>query len=197
MKNPCSQSACDGCGDLDRLHYRHSGRRNGQGIVVREQKRIALTGMPNVTIRTFDGSIQLRPWDRNEILLDIERRAATTAEAKSLEVNVTESGGNVLIEAKRPTAFRRLDSPGGPDVARCATDADGAATAESRGAAAAMGRSLCATRRARIEVRTGDGASATAAGRRRGQVSTGDGGDLGARSSGEHCQSAPATVQWR
>ncbi len=78
------------------------GEGDGQGVVVREQKRIALTGMPNVTIRTFDGSIQLRPGDGNEILLDIERQAATTAEANELVVNVTESGGNVLIEAKRP-----------------------------------------------------------------------------------------------
>jgi hypothetical protein len=78
------------------------GDGHGQGVVVREQKRVALTGMPNVTIRTFDGSIQLRPGEGNEIFLDIERQAATAAEAKELVVNVTESGGNVLIEAKRP-----------------------------------------------------------------------------------------------
>jgi hypothetical protein len=57
---------------------------------------------PYVTIRTFDGAIQLRPGDGNEILLDIERQAATTAEANELVVDVSESGGNVLIEAKRP-----------------------------------------------------------------------------------------------
>jgi hypothetical protein len=78
------------------------GEGDGQGAVVREQKRIALSGMPNLTIRTFDGSIQLRPGDGNEIILDIERLAATTAEANELVVEVSESGGNVLIEAKRP-----------------------------------------------------------------------------------------------
>ena len=75
---------------------------DGQGVAVREQKRIPLTGSPNVTIRTFDGSIELRSWDRDEILLDIERRAETAVDAKVIEVETSEAGGNVLIEAKRP-----------------------------------------------------------------------------------------------
>ena len=73
----------------------------GEGVVVREQKLIALTGAPNVTIRTFNGSIQLRSWDRNEILLEIERRAETAADAREIEVETSEAGGNVVIEAKR------------------------------------------------------------------------------------------------
>lgn len=73
---------------------------HGPGVVVREQKRISLTGAPNVTIRTFNGSIQLRSWDRNEILLDIERRADTAADAREIEVQTSEAGGNVVIEAK-------------------------------------------------------------------------------------------------
>lgn len=72
----------------------------GEGVVVREQKRISLTGAPNVTIRTFNGSIQLRSWERNEILLDLERRAGTEADARDIEVETSEAGGNVVIEAK-------------------------------------------------------------------------------------------------
>lgn len=75
---------------------------DGQGVTVREQRRIPLTGSPNVTIRTFDGSIELRSWDRDEILLDIERRAETAVDAKVIEVETSEAGGNVLIEAKHP-----------------------------------------------------------------------------------------------
>ena len=56
----------------------------GQRATTREQRRIPLTGTPHVTVRTFDGSIELRSSDRNEILVDIERRAATLEEAKSL-----------------------------------------------------------------------------------------------------------------
>lgn len=73
---------------------------------VHDQKRIALTGTPNVTVRTFDGSVELRAWDRNEILVDIEKRAATIEEAKDLVVETSEEGGNVTIDAKKP---RRSD----------------------------------------------------------------------------------------
>jgi DUF4097 and DUF4098 domain-containing protein YvlB len=76
---------------------------HGEGVVVQEQKRIPLTGAPNVSIRTFNGSIGLRSWDQNEILLDIERRAETPADAREIEVETSEAGGNVVIEAKHPS----------------------------------------------------------------------------------------------
>ena len=43
---------------------------------VREQRRIPLTGRPNVTVRTFNGPVEVRAWDRNEIVVDIEKRAS-------------------------------------------------------------------------------------------------------------------------
>jgi DUF4097 and DUF4098 domain-containing protein YvlB len=74
----------------------------GQQATVREQKTIQLTGMPTVTVRVFNGSVQLRSWDRNEILVDIERRAATVDDAKRIVVETSEDSGNVRIEAKSP-----------------------------------------------------------------------------------------------
>jgi DUF4097 and DUF4098 domain-containing protein YvlB len=78
----------------------------GQQATTRELKRIQLTGRPHVTVSTFDGSIELRSSDRNEILVEIERRAATLEEAKELVVETSEDSGDVVIEAKRP---RRSD----------------------------------------------------------------------------------------
>jgi hypothetical protein len=78
------------------------GEGSPQGVVVREQKRIALTGTPTLQIRTFDGSIRLLPGEPNEVVVDIQRRAATSADAGQIAVEVTEDGGNVLIEAKQP-----------------------------------------------------------------------------------------------
>ena len=80
----------------------------GEEGIIRDQKRIPLTGMPNVTIRTFNGSVELRPWDRNEILVDVERRAASAADAKDIVVRTSEEGGNVLIEAVAPRRDRDL-----------------------------------------------------------------------------------------
>lgn len=73
----------------------------GEGSVLHEQKRMALTGVPEVTVRTFDGAVELRPWDRNEILLEIERRGPTAAAARSIQVNTTQADNHVIIEAVR------------------------------------------------------------------------------------------------
>lgn len=73
----------------------------------REQKRLTLTGTPNLTVKTFNGSIELRPGERNEILVDIERRAQTLEDAKEIVVETSEQGGNVLIEVKNPRRRQR------------------------------------------------------------------------------------------
>jgi hypothetical protein len=78
----------------------------GQQVTSRELKRIQFTGTPHVTVRTFDGSIELRSSDQSEILVAIERRAATLEEARELIVETSEQSGDVVIEARRP---RRSD----------------------------------------------------------------------------------------
>ncbi len=78
------------------------GSGEGAQATVREKRTIPLTGMPTVTVRVSNGSVQLRSWDRNEILVDIERRAATLEDAKRIVVETSEDSGNVLIEQKNP-----------------------------------------------------------------------------------------------
>src|SRR6266404_4515137 len=45
--------------------------------VEREEKHFPTTGKPDVTLGTFDGSIEIRPWDRSEVQVVIEKRAGT------------------------------------------------------------------------------------------------------------------------
>ena len=69
---------------------------------VRDQKRIAVTGTPHVIVRTFHGAVEVRAWDQNEILVDIERRASTIDDAREIEVETLQEDGAVRIEAKDP-----------------------------------------------------------------------------------------------
>lgn len=127
---------------------------HGQGVVVREQKRIPLTGTPNVTIRTFNGSIELRSWDRNEILLDIERRAETAADAREIEVEASEAGGNVLIEAKHPSRRGFVAHLGGAPGVRMTVTVPRTLNLEARTSDGSIdARDLSG----RVELRTGDG----------------------------------------
>ena len=78
------------------------GEGPAHAVVLHEQRHIPVTGRPEVTIQTFDGSIQVRTWDRDEILLDIERRASSRADAEDALVEVTETNGALRIQAKPP-----------------------------------------------------------------------------------------------
>ena len=109
----------------------------GQQATVREQRTIQLTGMPTVTVRVFNGSVRLRSWDRNEILVDIERRASTEAEARRIVIETSEDSGDVLIEQKNS---RRSD-----DWIRFERSPSVLLT-------------INVPRRLRVDVRTGDGA---------------------------------------
>jgi hypothetical protein len=78
------------------------GSGGGFAATVRDQKRLPLTGAgrPTVTVRTFNGSVAVRAWDRNEVVVDIEKQASTLEDAQKLVVETSEEDGNVLIEAK-------------------------------------------------------------------------------------------------
>jgi DUF4097 and DUF4098 domain-containing protein YvlB len=131
----------------------------GEETVVREQKRIALNGMPNVTIRTFDGSVELRSWERNEILVDIERRASNAEDARQIVVRTTEESGNVLIEAEPPRRSGDLIQLGrrrSPSVHMVVTLPARLNVDAQSGDGNIAARDLTG----RIELRTGDGAVA-------------------------------------
>jgi DUF4097 and DUF4098 domain-containing protein YvlB len=74
----------------------------GSAATIHEQKRIAVTGTPNLTVRTFDGSIDVRAWDKNEILVDIEKSASRLKDAEDLQVETSQDGEDIRIDAKGP-----------------------------------------------------------------------------------------------
>jgi hypothetical protein len=81
----------------------------GDERVVREEKRFHVVGDLDLTLRTFDGSIHVRGWDRDEVLVEIERRGSSDADIAVLEVRVTQQDGRIVVEApdpaRNPVAF--------------------------------------------------------------------------------------------
>jgi hypothetical protein len=74
----------------------------GNGVVVREEKRFTLTGDPQLQLKTFDGSIRLKSWDRKEVLVEIERRGPDEATAKAYVVNTSQEGNKIVVDVPRP-----------------------------------------------------------------------------------------------
>jgi hypothetical protein len=119
----------------------------------KEEKTFAVTGKPELNLKTFDGSIEISAWDKSEVGLVIERRAGSQAEGEALKVTTAQDGNRITVEAVRPErtvqvgyhvgrSVRFIVSvPRNTDVV--ARSGDGAITVTSV--------------RGRLELRTGDG----------------------------------------
>jgi DUF4097 and DUF4098 domain-containing protein YvlB len=71
-------------------------------FVDRQEKQFSTTGTPDVDLSTFDGAIEIRPWDKAEVLVVIEKRARNKAEADTIDVHAEQNGNHVRVEAKVP-----------------------------------------------------------------------------------------------
>jgi hypothetical protein len=78
----------------------------GDNAVVRAEKRFTVSGEPDLHLRTFDGSIQLKSWDRNEVLVEIEKHGPDSDAAKALVVNATQEGNRVTVDVPNPRGER-------------------------------------------------------------------------------------------
>ena len=78
----------------------------GEDSMVREEKRFTVSANPELSIRTFDGAVRVRSWDRNEVLLEIERRGPDKQTAEALVVNATQEGNRLVIDAPSPEGQR-------------------------------------------------------------------------------------------
>lgn len=77
-----------GCG----MHY-------DEGVVVRESKQFSVTGEPDISVETFDGSLRIQSWDRDEVLVEIQKRGASQEDVERLEVRTTQDGNRIEIKA--------------------------------------------------------------------------------------------------
>jgi hypothetical protein len=70
--------------------------------VEREEKHFTTTGKPDVSVGTFDGSIEIRPWDRSEVQVVVEKRAATKEAAETIEIQTEQTGNHIVVDVKIP-----------------------------------------------------------------------------------------------
>jgi DUF4097 and DUF4098 domain-containing protein YvlB len=70
--------------------------------VDRQEKRFAVVGQPQVELSTFDGAIEIRPWDKPEVLVVIEKRAANKAGTDAIEVHAEQNGDRVTVDVTAP-----------------------------------------------------------------------------------------------
>ncbi len=95
---------------------------------VREEKTFAVAGAARVNLATFDGSVEIRGWDRPEVLIEIEKFGPDQAVTDTIKVEAKQQGGVITIDIPRPTGLSTdghwRSSPGASIIASVPLQAD-------------------------------------------------------------------------
>src|SRR3982750_3377859 len=75
---------------------------NSEGLPVRERKTFKVTGQPELILDTFDGAIELHSWDRNEIEVEVEKRAMEQTLIDEIKVDAQQQGDKITIKVTGP-----------------------------------------------------------------------------------------------
>jgi hypothetical protein len=67
-----------------------------------EDKRFQVTGTPNLSLTTFDGSVVVRSWDRPEVLVEVEKRASDKTHAEAIRVSAEQTGNAITLQVRKP-----------------------------------------------------------------------------------------------
>jgi hypothetical protein len=72
------------------------------GPMLRDEKRFRVSGPTDISLVTFDGAVDVRGWDRDEVFVEIEKRAADKNLLNEIEVVSEQQGNQIRVEARRP-----------------------------------------------------------------------------------------------
>jgi DUF4097 and DUF4098 domain-containing protein YvlB len=70
--------------------------------VERDEKHFSIEGKADVALSTFDGSIEIRPWDKPDVQVVIEKRGRDRDDIAALEVHAEQHGNRVEISVTQP-----------------------------------------------------------------------------------------------
>jgi DUF4097 and DUF4098 domain-containing protein YvlB len=71
-------------------------------FVERDEKHFAVAGKPEVALTTFDGSIEIRPWDKADVQVVIEKRGRDHDDVAAIEVKAEQHGNRIEISVTEP-----------------------------------------------------------------------------------------------
>jgi hypothetical protein len=69
----------------------------------REERRFVVSGTPDLTLVTFDGPVEVRAWDRPDVLVEIYKAGSSKEAVDAIAVLAEQEGGRVRVEAREPS----------------------------------------------------------------------------------------------
>src|SRR5262245_18467565 len=76
---------------------------NTEGLTAREVKTFKVGAQPELALDTFDGSIEVHSWDRNEIEVEVEKRAMEQALLDEIKIDAQQDGDKVTVKVTGPS----------------------------------------------------------------------------------------------
>jgi len=73
---------------------------DSQAYIEREEKRFTVDTAPVLDVKTFDGSIEIRSWDRPEVLVEIEKRGQDKDAISKVQVVADQSGPRISVDVR-------------------------------------------------------------------------------------------------
>ena len=70
-----------------------------QAFIEREEKRFPVDALADLSVNTFDGSVEIRSWDRAEVLVEIEKRGQDKDAVSKITVTSEQKGNHISVEA--------------------------------------------------------------------------------------------------
>ena len=77
-----------------------SSARTSASMSSARRRRFPTSGKPDVSLATFDGSIEVRPWDRPEVQVVIEKRGRDKAAADEIDIRTEQNGNRIIVDVK-------------------------------------------------------------------------------------------------
>ena len=71
-----------------------------EGTIERDEKRFSVEKIAELHLYTFDGAIEVRSWDKPEVLVQIERRGQDKEAVAKIEVLSEQKGDRLQVEAR-------------------------------------------------------------------------------------------------
>lgn len=73
---------------------------DNQAFIEREEKRFPVDSLADLNLSTFDGSVQIRSWDRPEVLVEIEKRGQDKDAVSKITVTAEQKGNKISVDAR-------------------------------------------------------------------------------------------------
>lgn len=73
-----------------------------EGLSSRDVRTFKVTGAPDLVLETFDGAIEVHSWDRNEVEVEVEKRAMEQSLIDQMKVDVEQKGDRIVVRVTGP-----------------------------------------------------------------------------------------------